>query len=577
MEKQWLRRNIPDEGLVQMLMDRIGISSVLASLMAQRNLTDFELAKKYFNPDQSQLHDPFVMKGMDKAINRIAKAIKQNEKILFYGDYDVDGTTSVALMVLFFRNVYSKTGYYIPDRHKEGYGVSSQGIDFAANNNFSLIIAMDCGIRAVEKVEYANDKGIDFIICDHHTPGEKLPEAIAVLDPKREDCPYPYKELSGCGIAFKLCCAMFSKGFKKNPFDFLDLVAVSIASDIVPITGENRVLAHFGLQKLNTEPIAGIEQLKKVAAYTKAYNIGDVVFKLGPRINAAGRLEHAKKAVALLVGNDIDEIEEIGKRINDLNISRRGLEHEIVTEAIAQVKADTLNHTSVSTVVYSDSWHKGVVGIVASKLVEEFYKPTVVLTKSNNGFAVGSARSIEGFNLYNALNECNFLFEKFGGHKAAAGLTIAIDKIEDFKTVFDDVVRSTITTDQLIPKQWFDSEIAISSINWSMYNTLERMGPFGPENMRPTFVSTNVKLFNTKIIGEKHIKFTITNATGSIDCIAFNFAHLYAPLHKHQVADICYTIETNEWKGNRTLQLNIKDLKPRLDEIKSRQPCKTIR
>jgi single-stranded-DNA-specific exonuclease len=566
MEKQWLRRNIPDEGLVQMLMDRIGISSVLANLMAQRGLADFEKAKTYFNPDHTQLIGPFVMKDMEKAIDRISEAIKQNEKILFYGDYDVDGTTSVALMVLFFKDVYPNTGYYIPDRHKEGYGISTAGIDYAANNGYSLIIAMDCGIRAIEKVEYAKEKNIDFIICDHHTPGEKIPDAIAVLDPKREDCRYPYKELSGCGITFKLCSAMFLKGFKKNPFQFLDLVAVSIASDIVPITGENRVLAHFGLKKLNEQPIAGIAQLKKVAGYNKDYSITDVVFKLGPRINAAGRLDHATKAVELLVGTEADEIEEIGKRINDLNISRRGLEQEIVNEAIEQVKNDSLNTDSVSTVVFGEGWHKGVVGIVASKLVDEFYKPTVVLTKSDDGFAVGSARSVEGYNLYNALNECSFLFEKFGGHKAAAGLTIAIDKIEDFKAVFDDVVRSTIQPEQLIPKQWYDAEISTTSINWTMYNTLERMGPFGPENMRPTFVSTNVKLFNPKIIGEKHIKFSINNPTGNIDCIAFNFAKLFAPLKANLAADICYTIEPNEWQGNRFLQLNIKDLKPIINE-----------
>lgn len=549
-----------------MLMDRIGISSVLANLMAQRGLVDFEKAKTYFNPDHIQLIGPFVMKDMDKAIDRISEAIKQNEKILFYGDYDVDGTTSVALMVLFFKDVYPNTGYYIPDRHKEGYGISTAGIDYAANNGYSLIIAMDCGIRAIEKVEYAKEKNIDFIICDHHTPGEKIPDAIAVLDPKREDCRYPYKELSGCGITFKLCSAMFLKGFKKNPFQFLDLVAVSIASDIVPITGENRVLAHFGLKKLNEQPIAGIAQLKKVAGYNKDYSITDVVFKLGPRINAAGRLDHATKAVELLVGTEADEIEEIGKRINDLNISRRGLEQEIVNEAIEQVKNDELSDKSVSTVVFGEGWHKGVVGIVASKLVDEFYKPTVVLTKSDDGFAVGSARSVEGYNLYNALNECSFLFEKFGGHKAAAGLTIAIDKIEDFKAVFDDVVRSTIQPEQLIPKQWYDAEISTTSINWTMYNTLERMGPFGPENMRPTFVSTNVKLFNPKIIGEKHIKFSINNPTGNIDCIAFNFAKLFAPLKANLAADICYTIEPNEWQGNRFLQLNIKDLKPIINE-----------
>lgn len=563
MEKQWLRRNIPDQGLVNELMEKIGISSVLASLMAQRGLKAFEQAKTYFNPHYSQLHDPFLMKDMDKAVARILKAISQNEKILFYGDYDVDGTTSVALMVLFFKDLYEHTEFYVPDRHNEGYGVSIASIDFAKENNFSLIIAMDCGIKANNQVAYAKSKNIDFIICDHHTPGEVLPEAAAVLDPKREECSYPYKELSGCGISFKLCCALHqaSDFFTFNPFLLVDLVAVSIASDIVPITGENRVLAYYGLIKLNSEPIEGIAQLKKTAGYLKDYNITDVVFKLGPRINAAGRIEHAKKAVELLVSPNDELIEAMGKEINELNLARRELEQQITKECIEQVKNDPFQENSLSTVVFGKDWHKGVVGIVASKLVEEFYKPTVVLTASENGFAVGSARSVEGFNIYRALKECDFLFEKFGGHKAAAGLTIAIDKIEDFKGIFDDVVSSTIDENMLIPKMWYDSEISIASINWSMYNTLERMGPFGPENMRPTFVSCNIKVSNPRLLAQKHLKFQVTNPSGTIDCIAFNFGHVFEQMKGDCSLDVCYTIETNEWQGNRTLQLNIKDLK----------------
>jgi len=562
MEKQWLRRNIPDEGLVEVLREKIGISSVLASLMAQRKLENFETAKKYFNPHTNQLHDPFLMKGMHEAVERIKQAMVLEEKILFYGDYDVDGTTSVSLISLFFQE-YPHTSYYIPSRQNEGYGVSAQGVDFAHENGFSLIIAMDCGIKASEQVRRAKELGVDFIICDHHTPGEELPEAVAILDPKQEDCPYPYKELSGCGLTFKLCCALSQhcELLKSDPFQFIDLVVVSIASDIVPVTGENRVLAHFGLNKLNSKPLPGIERLKEMAGYTKSYTVTDVVFKLGPRINAAGRISDAKQAVELMVGNEPESLDKIGVQVNHYNDTRRQIEQQIIDDCLEKVKQDESHQQAVSTVVYGENWHKGVIGIVASKLVDAFYKPTVVLTKKDKGFAVGSARSVEGFNLYRALKECDFMFEQFGGHQAAAGLTLPISEIENFQTAFDDVVRSMILPDMLVPKVWYDSEIALSSINWSFYNTLERMGPFGPENMRPTFVSRNAKPESIKVIGQKHLKFKLNSAIGSIDCIGFNFGHVFEKLKPNSLTDICYMVEVNEWQGDKFLQLNIKDLK----------------
>lgn len=563
MEKQWLRRNVPDEGLVEMLREKIGISSVLARLMAQRNLKTYEAARDYFNPHTRQLHDPFLMKDMDLAVQRIEKAIDEDQKIMFYGDYDVDGTTSVALIHLFFKEHYTNSLYYIPSRQTEGYGISAQGVDYAHQQGVALIIAMDCGIKGNALVDKAAALGIDFIICDHHTPGDEVPKAVAVLDPKREDCQYPYKELSGCGITFKLCCALSqSKNpLTADPFQFIDLVAISIASDIVPLTGENRVLAFYGLNKLNTQALPGINQLKETAGFTKDYTITDVVFKLGPRINAAGRISDAKQAVALMIGDDLETLGAMGAEINDFNTTRRELEQGIVEECIAKVKEDPLFDNSVSTVVYGEKWHKGVVGIVASKLVDAFYKPTVVLTQSSDGMAVGSARTVEGFNLYKALSECSFMFERFGGHKAAAGLTIAVSEIENFQTAFDDVVRSMITADMLVPKIWYDTDLTLGSISWTLHKTLERMGPFGPDNMRPTFVSSNVFPLKPRVLANKHLKFSLNAAVGSIDCIAFNFGHIFEEMSPDCAADICYTIEVNEWKGNRFLQLNIKDIK----------------
>lgn len=563
MDKKWLRRNIPDEGLVEHLKEAIGISSVLATLIAQRKINSFEEAKKFFNPSFDQLHDPFLMKGMQKAVNRIEKAISNEEKILFYGDYDVDGTTSVSLLYLFFKGCYPHTDYYLPDRHSEGYGISMKGIDYADSNKVSLVIAMDCGIKAVEQIAYANEKGIDFIICDHHTPGDVIPEAVAVLDPKQEDCPYPYKELSGCGITFKLACALRQQVdiLKNDPFSLIDLVAVSIGCDIVSITGENRVLAHFGLAKLNSSPVEGLKELMEVAGFVKKHSISDVIFKIGPRINAAGRIAHARKAVELMVGIGDDKEYGLGKSINEYNQQRKDFEKETVAQAIKDIQESPLFDKSVTTVAFRPEWHKGVIGIVASNLVETFYRPTVVLTQSDDGLLVGSARSVEGFNVYKALVECEFLFEKFGGHQAAAGLTMKKENLEDFKSVFDDVVRGTISPSQLTPKAWYDLELSAMSITWSLFQNIERLGPFGPDNMRPTFVSRNLPFERVKIVGTNHLKFSVETPLGHIDCIAFGFGHVFERLKNAEHIDICYSIENNEWQNRNFLQLHIKDLK----------------
>ena len=563
MEKKWLRRNVPDEGLVNQLKEEIGISSVLATLIAQRNINSFDEARRFFNPSPDQLHDPFLMKGMTEAVDRVDEALANQEKILFYGDYDVDGTTSVSLMTLFFRGLYDQTDYYQPDRHTEGYGISKKGIEYAESKGIKLIIAMDCGIKATEQIEYATDKGIDFIICDHHTPGEAVPKATAVLDPKQEDCPYPYKELSGCGIAFKLVCALRQRieTLNKDPFELVDLVAVSIGCDIVPLTGENRILAHYGMLRLNTLPSGGLQHLMKVAGYVKKHSITDVVFKIGPRINAAGRIAHAHRAVELLIGDSNEEQDDLGKSIDQFNQQRKEFERATVQQAVEDIQNNKVFEKSVTVVVYRPEWHKGVVGIVASKLVEAFYKPTVVLTQSNDGLAVGSARTVEGFDIYKALKECEFLFEKFGGHKAAAGLTIKQENIEDFQSVFDDVVRSTISDYQLTPKEWYDQELSVLSINWSLYQNIERLGPFGPENMRPTFISRNVPIERIKLVGTNHLKFSVETPLGNIDCIAFGFGHVFETLKNVEHIDICYTIENNEWQNRNFLQLHIKDLK----------------
>ncbi|MBL0308993.1 MAG: single-stranded-DNA-specific exonuclease RecJ [Bacteroidetes bacterium] len=541
----------------------LNIHPVLCRLLVQRGIETYEQAKYFFRPELSDLHDPFLMKDMDKAINWITLAIERNEKILIYGDYDVDGTTSVATVYSFLKEFYPNRDYYIPNRYTEGYGISTKGIDFAVANNFSLIIALDCGIKSNDKVDYAHSKGIDFIICDHHNPGEEIPKAVAVLDPKRSDCTYPYKELSGCGIGFKLIQAFsIQNGIPPEKYlQYLDLVCVSIGSDIVPITGENRILAYHGLKKLNTNPVNGLRKLLEISSVKKEMTITDVVFILGPRINAAGRIDDAKHAVKLLISEDIDfDAESHAFQLNKLNNERKGLDKDITAHALEMIGGDEILCNRKSTVLFHPEWHKGVIGIVASRLTETYYRPTVVLTESD-GKVTGSARSVKNFDLYEAIYECRDLLLQFGGHKFAAGLTMSPDKVEAFSKRFEKVIGGRITDEQLIPQLDIDSELSLEDITPKFYSVLQQMGPFGPENMTPLFITRGVRDTGwSKIVKEEHLKFSLRMGRDEkIDGIGFGLAKKMN-LVKSGPFDIAYHIEENEWNGNITLQMMVKDI-----------------
>jgi single-stranded-DNA-specific exonuclease len=568
MEKRWVVKEKGDTAVVKQLAGALGVSESLANLMVQRNITSPEEATSFFNPSLDYLHDPFLMKDMNIAVDRISTAIKKNERILVYGDYDVDGTTAVALMYSFLKDQYSNVEYYIPDRYKEGYGVSFQGLDYAYQNNCKVVITLDCGIKAVEKVKYARTKGLDVIICDHHYPGDEIPKALAVLDPKQPSCSYPYKELSGCGVGFKLI-----HGYARvhgipfsNIAHYLDLVAVSIASDIVPITGENRVMAYFGLKRLNESPRTGLKEIIRESEVTKALTIEDVVFKIGPRINAAGRMETGSKAVDLLVSSDTKLAIGISKEINNFNIERRSVDRIITTEAMRMIAEDQRTVNSRTTVLYNPIWKKGVIGIVASRLIETYYRPTVILTESN-GFATGSARSVQGYDLYQAIEACSDLLESFGGHMFAAGLTLKKENIRPFMDRFEQYVNSTITEEQLVPRIFIDTELSFSEINDVFFKTMSQFQPFGPENMSPVFVSRNV--FDTgagRMVGSSgvHLKLDLCQeSTGqkSFSAIAFSQANHFEYIKGGNPFDICYSLEMNEFRGNRNLQLNIRDIK----------------
>ena len=562
MKKQWNIKPKANEQLVAELQESLGVAKIVAELLVQRGITTFETAKTFFRPDLSHLYDPFLMKDMDFAVTRLSTAIQQDENILVYGDYDVDGTTAVSLMYSFIKSIHEKVEYYIPDRYNEGYGVSFQGVDYAANNQFSLIIALDCGIKAVDKVDYASEKGIDFIICDHHRPGDSVPKAIAVLDPKQSDCLYPYKELSGCGVGFKLIQAYCQKS--KIPFEkvipYLDLLVVSIAADIVPITGENRVLAHYGLQQLNTNPRIGLKALMEVSDRDKSFTISDVIFGLAPRINAAGRIEHAETAIELLVQEDIELARAKAQALNQHNLKRRELDQIITEEALKMIVAD-----AKSTVVFHPDWHKGVVGIVASRLIESHYRPTIVLTE-NNGKLAGSARSVKGFDVYDAIDACSEYVEQFGGHKYAAGLTLKKEKLEAFTAKFESVVSDTIQEDMLIPQVSIDAALSLADIDHKLYRILRQMAPFGPGNMSPIFMSKQVvdTGYGRKIGQEQtHLKLSVTDANRSqfLDCIGFGMADEFELIKDGQQFDIAYALEENEWNGNVNLQLRLKDIR----------------
>ncbi len=569
MDKKWVIKEKGDIVIVEQLAKSLEIDNRLANLLVQRGIHAPDEARAFFTPDLSGLHDPFLMKDMNKAVDRISSAIGRNEKILIYGDYDVDGTTSVALVYSFLKKIYSNLGFYIPDRYEEGYGISYKGIDWAVENNYSLIIALDCGIKAIEKVDYATGKGVEFIICDHHLPGEKIPVATAILDPKRVDCNYPYKELSGCGVGFKLVQAYSI--INDIPFSvlipYLDLVAVSIASDIVPVTGENRILAYYGLKQLNENPGIGLKAIIKEASMgSRQIRIGDIVFKIGPRINAAGRIESGEKAVELLTAEDSSFAFEMSRKINDFNIERRKIDQNITQEALQMISSDPKLENSKSTVVYDPGWHKGVIGIVASRLTETYYRPTVVLTESN-GLATGSARSVLGFDLYKAINACSDLLENFGGHVYAAGLTMKKENIPLFIQRFEEVVSNTILDDQLIPRIEVDAEFNLEEISEDFYDILDKFQPFGPGNMPPLFVSRDVNdSGNGRAVGStgEHLKLELIKkgeSVKAIPAIAFSMSNHLRHIKEGKHFDVCYSIEMNEFRGESTLQLNIKDIK----------------
>jgi single-stranded-DNA-specific exonuclease len=568
MEKKWIIKESGDNAVVRHLAGALGVTDSLANLMVQRNITSPEEAYAFFNPSMDYLHDPFMMKDMNIAVERLSTAIKKNERILVYGDYDVDGTTAVALVYSFLREQGSNVEYYIPDRYKEGYGVSFQGLDSAFRNKCKLVITLDCGIKATEKIQYARSKGLDVIICDHHYPGDEIPKALAVLDPKQPGCSYPYKELSGCGVGFKLIHA-YSK-IQGIPFSaithYLDLVAVSIASDIVPITGENRVLAYFGLKQLNESPRTGLKEIIREAEVCKALTIEDVVFKIGPRINAAGRMETGGRAVELLISNDIKLAAGISKEINSYNIERRSVDRVITNEAMRMISEDQSTVNAKTTVLYNPSWKKGVIGIVASRLIETYYRPTVILTESN-GFATGSARSVQGYDLYQAIEACSDLLESFGGHMFAAGLTLKKENIQPFIERFEQYVNSTITEDQMLPRIFIDTELSFSEINDEFFRVMSQFQPFGPENMSPIFVSRNVFDSGTgRMVGSngEHLKLDLCQETGTlrtIPAIAFSQANHFEYIKGGNPFDICYSVEMNEFRGVKNLQLNIRDIK----------------
>ena len=569
MDKKWVIKEKGDIVITEQLAKSLEIDNRLANLLVQRGIHAPDEAHSFFAPDLSGLHDPFLMKDMNIAVDRISSAIGRNEKILIYGDYDVDGTTSVALVYSFFRNIYSNLDYYIPDRYEEGYGISYKGIDWAVENNYSLIIALDCGIKAVEKIDYATGKGVEFIICDHHLPDEKIPDATAVLDPKRVDCNYPYKELSGCGVGFKLVQAYSI--INDIPFSvlipYLDLVAVSIASDIVPVTGENRILAYYGLKQLNENPGTGLKAIITEAGMGgKKIRIGDIVFKIGPRINAAGRIESGKRSVELLTAEDSSLAFEMSKKINDFNIERRKIDQNITQEALQMISSDPKLENTKSTVVFDPGWHKGVIGIVASRLTETYYRPTVVLTESN-GLATGSARSVLGFDLYKAISACSDLLENFGGHMYAAGLTMKKENIPLFMQRFEEVVSNTILDDQLIPRIELDMEFNLEDITVELYNILDKFQPFGPGNMAPLFVSRDVcdsgKGRAVGLTGE-HLKLELIKKGESVKvvpAIAFRLSNHLSHIKEGKPFDVCYSIEMNEFRGESNLQLNVKDIK----------------
>jgi single-stranded-DNA-specific exonuclease len=587
MESKWILHESVDKQQVADIVRVLNIDENLATLLVQRGITNYEEAKTFFRPSLSQLHDPFLMKDMDKAVERVIRAINDGEKVLIYGDYDVDGTTAVAVVYTYLKPFFKKKKieFYIPDRYEEGYGISIKGIDYAADNGFKLVIALDCGIKAVERIDYANERGVDFIICDHHRAGDVIPNAVAVLDAKRLDCNYPYDELSGCGVGFKLVTALSMKGLGtiENVYELLDLLAVSIAADIVPITGENRVLAYFGLKQLNKKPRPGIEAiLQKANIYrrdddqqeedenvlTRELTISDLVFLIGPRINAAGRIAKASDSVRLLLADKKEHAEKLATSINDLNDERREFDNRITEEALDMIDADAELRDAKSTVVFNERWHRGVIGIVASRLTDYYYRPTIVLTRAN-GLVTGSARSIKSFDIYDAIDNCSDLLEHFGGHKYAAGLSMKPENLPEFRRRFEAYVSEHLVDEDFVPEMEIDLKIKFCDITPKFMRILNQFAPFGPGNMSPVFWTDNVidAGGSRPVGGHKHLKLTVSQVgdaeqgVAPFSGIAFQKGDLFNRIHSGEPFSICYHLEYNTWQGKTNLQLNVKDIK----------------
>ncbi len=572
-----LQNDVAEKDIVEKLATSLKIDHTLARLLTQRGINTYREAHDFFRPSLDNLHDPFLLKDMDVAVERIEQAVERGERILIYGDYDVDGTTAVALTYDLLKDFHSNVDYYIPDRYTEGYGVSFQSIDYAKETGVKLIISLDCGIKAYRQVDYAREKGIDFIVIDHHRPGDQPLSALAVVDPKQNDCSYPYRELSGCGLGFKLAQAFYQKrrlppeGLEK----FLDLVVVSIAADVVPITGENRILAYYGLKRLNFNPRAGFESIlfysnvfrKAVpdasTAFTREISISDLMFLIGPRINAAGRIQKGKKAVDLLVCKEMRETHELSIDINENNTERRSLDTDITKQALAVISNDPGMKTAKATVLYDPNWHKGVIGIVASRLIETYYRPTVILTESN-GLITGSARSVKDFDVYNAIDACSDLLEHFGGHKYAAGLSLRPENLKGFRQKFAQVVEETITDEMLVPQIEIHAEIKLHQIPGKFFRILKQFAPFGPGNPNPVFISRQCSTQGSvRVVGNKHLKFKVTQPeTGSAElpAIAFQQGRQLPKIQANKFFNIAYQIEENEWNGKVSLQLNVKDI-----------------
>jgi len=562
MEKRWNILPI-DTARTESLHEVLKINKTICSILVQRGIDFYDKAKDFFRPQLSQLHSPWLMKDMYKAVDRLLSAFQQHEKILVFGDYDVDGTTAVAAMYQYLSSIYDSVDFYIPHRYREGYGVSKMGIDHAKENGVTLIVSLDCGIKSVDLIAYAQTLGIDFIVCDHHLPDQSLPPAVAILNPKQQDCNYPYKELCGCGVGFKLMTALSEKLSlpEETHYAYLDLVATAIAADIVSITGENRILAYYGLEKVNQNPCPGIKALMQLAAVQKTMHITNLVFIIAPRVNAAGRMDDARKAVQLFIEKDPGKALAFAEMLHSDNADRREADSTITEEALALIESDPAHATKKSTVVYQEHWHKGVVGIVASRLIEKHYRPTIVLTRSGD-YVAGSARSVAGFNLYEAVHACREHLLGYGGHFAAAGMTLLPEKVADFADAFEKAVQEQITPEQLIPEINIDSVIQFSEINPTMFNILCQMEPFGPDNMRPIFIAKKVTDTGfSKIVKEQHIRFVVKQQNISFTGIGFNMAAKFHLLQQQQPVDLVFTLDENEWNGEKNIQLKMIDLR----------------